>query len=107
MQTHQEQTDHEQTHQEQTHPSVKQYVTIAVVLAVLTAIEVGIYYVEALKGILVPALLVLAVVKFALVVLWFMHLKFESRLFMRLFVTGLVLALTLFAVVLATFFARR
>ncbi len=49
----------------------------------------------------------LAVVKFALVVLWFMHLKFESRLFMRLFVTGLVLALTLFAVVLATFFARR
>ena len=102
MQTHQEQTDHAQTH-----PSVKQYVTIAVVLAVLTAIEVGIYYIKALEGILVPALLVLAVVKFALVVLWFMHLKFESRLFMRLFVTGLVLALTLFAVVLATFFARR
>ena len=41
-------------------------------------------------GILIPTLLVLAIVKFALVVLWFMHLKFDDRRFARFFVMGLV-----------------
>jgi hypothetical protein len=44
--------------------------------------------------------------KFALVALWFMHLKFDSRLFRRLFVAGLLIALAVFAIVLGTFFAR-
>jgi cytochrome c oxidase subunit IV len=86
------------------HPTPRQYVMIAVVLAVITAFEVAIYYIEAARGFLVPLLIFFAFLKFLLVVLWFMHLRFDSRLFRRLFVTGLVLAFIVFAVVLATFF---
>jgi cytochrome c oxidase subunit 4 len=88
------------------HPGPRSYVMVAVVLAVITAAEVAIYYVSSLRSVLVPFLLAFSGVKFVLVVLWFMHLKFDSRLFRRLFVTGLILALVVFAVVLATFFLR-
>jgi cytochrome c oxidase subunit IV len=88
----------------QHHPTVRNYVVIAVVLAVITALEVLVYYVEAAAGFLVPMLIVFAFLKFALVVLWFMHLRFDSRLFGRFFVTGLVLAFIVFGVVLASFF---
>jgi cytochrome c oxidase subunit IV len=86
------------------HPTPRNYVMIAVVLAVITALEVLIYYVEAVSGLLVPMLIVFAFLKFALVALWFMHLRFDSRLFRRLFVTGLVLAFIVFGIVLANFF---
>ncbi|HEX2049823.1 MAG TPA: cytochrome C oxidase subunit IV family protein [Actinomycetota bacterium] len=88
------------------HPGPRQYVGIAVVLAVVTLAEVAIYYVEALADLLVPFLIAFAVVKFALVALWFMHLRFDSNVFKRLFVTGIVLALSVFGIVLWVFFAR-
>lgn len=90
----------------QEHPRPRQYVTVAVILGVITAFEVGIYYLGSLRVILVPTLIVFAFLKFSLVVLWFMHLRFDSRLFLRLFVTGLVLAGLVFAVVLVTFFTH-
>lgn len=86
------------------HPSDRSYVGIAVVLAALTALEVATYYVEEqLGGFLVPALMVMMVVKFALVVAWFMHLRFDSNLFTRVFVSGLVLAVSVYAAALLTF----
>ena len=88
------------------HPGPRQYVKIGIILAVVTAAEVAIYYVESLRDFLVALLIVFAVIKFFLVVTWFMHLRFDSALFRRLFVAGLVLALLVFAVVLVTFFAR-
>jgi cytochrome c oxidase subunit 4 len=88
------------------HPTPRQYVKIGVVLAIVTAMEVAIYYIEAVRDLIVPFLIAFAVIKFFLVVTWFMHLKFDSKLFRRLFVTGLVLALAIFGVVLAIFFSR-
>lgn len=88
------------------HPSPRQYVNVAIILAIITAVEVAIFYIEALEVILVPALIALSLIKFALVILWFMHLKFDSPLFRRLFVTGVVLALFVFGIVLAIFFTR-
>jgi cytochrome c oxidase subunit IV len=88
------------------HPDPIEYVKVAVVLAVVTALEVGMYYVTALRDVLVPLLIAFAVIKFALVVLWFMHLRFDSKIFRRLFVFGLVLALLVFGVVLWNFFSR-
>ena len=55
------------------------------------------------RGILIPTLSVLAIVKFALVVLWFMHLKFDDRRFARFFVMGLSGAAILYLVVLISF----
>jgi cytochrome c oxidase subunit 4 len=86
------------------HPGPRQYVAVAVVLFIITAIEVAIYYVTALESLLVPMLIFFSFMKFVLVVLWFMHLKFDSRLFKRLFITGLILAFFVFGVVLSIFF---
>lgn len=78
------------------HPGYAEYVKIAVILAVLTLIEVGVYYVDALEDVLIPILVGLATLKFALVAMWFMHLKFDSRLFSVTFVGGIILAAAVF-----------
>ncbi len=86
------------------HPSDRSYVGIALILAVITAAEVATFYLEdELGSALVPILLVMMVVKFAMVAGWFMHLRFDSNLFTRLFVTGIVLAVGVYMAVLATF----
>ena len=89
------------------HPGPREYVRIAVVLAVVTAFEIALFYLEPVAegfgGIIVVALIVLMIIKFALVGLWFMHLKFDNPLFMRLFVAGLGIAVTVFGVVLLMF----
>ena len=86
------------------HPSPRQYVQIALLLAVLTAIEVALYYTEPTFGRLVtPALLILAAIKFGLVVGYYMHLKFEKRLLTGFFGAGFILAGLVYAVVLVTF----
>ena len=84
------------------HPSAKEYIRIGVILAVLTALEVATYYVD-VGGALVPTLIGLSVVKFALVVMWFMHLKFDSPTYARYFLMGLAGATTLYLVVLISF----
>jgi cytochrome c oxidase subunit IV len=89
------------------HPGPRQYVGVAVVLALITSIEVAIYYVESLKSLLVPMLIFFSFIKFMLVALWFMHLRFDSRLFRRLFVTGVILAFVVFGVVLSIFFLHQ
>jgi cytochrome c oxidase subunit IV len=86
------------------HPGPRQYVIVAVVLAVVTAMEVGLFYVGFLPSpVVVASLLVLMAIKFALVVLWFMHLRFDSPIYKRLFVAGLALASSVFVIVLVTF----
>ena len=77
---------------EHAHPNALKYIQIATVLAVLTAIEVAVYYSKELHPVLVPILLSLSAVKFALVVLFYMHLKFDSRIFSALFTLGLMIA---------------
>ena len=84
------------------HPGALEYVQIGVVLAVVTAIEVGLYYLDLAHNLLVVLLIVLSALKFSLVVLWFMHLKFDNRLFTQLFAGGFLLALMIFMVALVT-----
>jgi len=74
------------------HASVGFYWMIGIVLAVITALEVAVFYIPALSGVLAPTLLILSAGKFALVVMFFMHLKFDSKLFTSVFMAGLVLA---------------
>lgn len=86
------------------HPSPAQYWKIAGFLAVLTAIEVALFYIdeELELGILNAALLLsLSSIKFIVVVGWFMHVKYERPMITRFFTAGFVLALGLYLVVLA------
>ena len=83
------------------HPDPSAYVGIAVILAVVTAAEVGLYYVTDVDAWLIStALVVLMAIKFFLVAMWFMHLRFETPLFRRLFYGGAVLAVVAYGVVL-------
>ena len=85
------------------HPSAKEYIRIAIILAVITAAEVAVYYMEGAREFLIPLLFLFSFIKFSLVVLWFMHLRFDSRTYARFFVMGLAGAITLYLVVLLTF----
>lgn len=85
------------------HPSPKEYVRIAVILAAVTAAEVAVYYIDAARDFLIPMLFLFALVKFSLVVMWFMHLRFDSRTYARFFVLGLAGAVTLYIAVLLMF----
>jgi cytochrome c oxidase subunit 4 len=86
------------------HPTPFQYVMIAVILCVITALEVGMYYIEddVPKGLYVAILLTMAVVKFVIVVSWYMHLRTDRLIFRRLFIVGSIGAVVLYAIVLAT-----
>jgi cytochrome c oxidase subunit 4 len=97
-------TDEEQAHDGSHVHEVndKQYIVIALMLVVLTAIEIAISYLDT-GAFMVPLLLILMAVKFFTVVGYFMHLKFDNRLFGVMFYTGLALAVLLYTAVLATF----
>lgn len=92
----------EGAHAEHAHPSPSKYVGIGLILAVVTAVEVALYYTELSGYVLVALLLGLAFVKFGMVAAYFMHLKFDGRLLKRLFVAGIVLALAVYTVALVT-----
>lgn len=83
-------------HHEAGHPGDRTYIWVAIFLAAITAIEVVIYYIEALDAILVPALVILSAVKFATVVGYFMHLKFDGKLLTVIFASGLIVALAVY-----------
>lgn len=74
------------------HPTEAQYVKIALFLAVVTGIEVGLFYTSFSEVATNVTLLVLAGVKFVVVAAYFMHLKFDNPIVRRLFITGFVLA---------------
>ena len=73
-------------------PSVRTYLMVGAVLAVITAIEISVFYLTALARFLAATLVVLSIAKFALVVMFFMHLRFDHRLFRWLFVGPLAIA---------------
>jgi cytochrome c oxidase subunit IV len=77
---------------ERPHPTPSKYVFIAIVLTAVTIVEVGVYYVDALRSAFLLIFLALSAVKFALVAMFYMHLRFDNRLFSVLFFGGLALA---------------
>jgi cytochrome c oxidase subunit 4 len=94
------------TPHEHAHPSDKEYYVVAFVLALITAAEVATYYIGFFKDHfvwLLIALLPMMIVKFGMVVAFFMHLRFDNKLLRRIFLTGLLLAVAVYLIVLSTF----
>jgi cytochrome c oxidase subunit 4 len=86
------------------HPEIGTYWTVGGVLAVLTALEISTYWWPKNwhRGTHI-ALIIMMVIKFALVVLFFMHLKFDAKMLRRAFFFGLGLALAVYLVMLTSF----
>jgi cytochrome c oxidase subunit IV len=87
----------ETEHGKHAHPGVMTYVVIGIILGVLTAMEVAVIYIPALDPVALPILLVLTAAKFALVVMFYMHLKMDHAIFSWVFVAPMLL--TVFLVV--------
>lgn len=85
------------------HPTPMTYFKVAMILSVITAIEVAIFYVEDLGHGIIPILVVLSAAKFALVAMFYMHLRYDAKLFTSFFVGGLILAFTIGIALLALF----
>lgn len=90
--------------EEHAHPSPFQYVMIAVVLCVITGIEIGAYYLDKAipDGALTAILVVSAIAKFFIVASWYMHLKTDKRIFRRFFILGITGTMILYTIVLLT-----
>ncbi len=88
---------------EYAHPGPETYAKVAAMLVLLTAVEVGVYYVRGFGSAMVALLLALAATKFTLVALFYMHLKFDSPLFARLFVGGMAIGASILLALLALF----
>jgi len=85
------------------HPTPRQYVRIALILGVLTGLEVSTYFVD-FGRVAIPLLIVLMAIKFVMVAGWFMHLKFDSTWFTLMMYTGLAFALVLYSITVAVVF---
>ena len=91
-------TDDEVEDHSHDHPGDGQYVKIALILAGITALEVGTYFVEELNNGIIAALYVMMILKFVIVIGYFMHLKYDSKIFRWMFVGGLALAVAVYLI---------
>jgi|SRR6185312_17117819 len=92
------------------HPTWKEYKWVALILTVITVVEVWVYYTPLQNSpVFVPLLLIMSAVKFAIVVLFYMHLKYDHRLFKALFTGPLIIAISTLIALLFLFgkFAGR
>ena len=82
-------------HDMDAHPvhGTKTYWVIGAYLFVLTALEIAAYYIEdQLGNLAAPTILILSAAKFALVVMFYMHLKYDSKTFTGIFIFPMALA---------------
>ncbi len=80
------------------------YAWVGVILAIITLAEVWIFTFETLGPWFVPLLLILSLMKFILVVAFFMHLRFDNKLFSWIFGFGFLIGVAVFLALLALFF---
>ena len=77
------------------HPTWSIYWKVATILTLITVVEVWVYYIPSISQshVFVPLLLVMSALKFAIVVLFYMHLKYDHRIFRALFTGPLIVAM--------------
>ena len=83
---------HSQASGEGAHPTVSTYIRVAIILALITLIEVGVFYLDFNRTAFILVFVFMSGVKFAIVIMFYMHLKFDNILFSRLFLGGLAIA---------------
>lgn len=88
------------------HATVRTYINVAIVLALITAVEVASLYIPGIPNpLLVGSLLVMSALKFYLVVGFFMHLKYDHQIMRSLFVGPLIIAVAIILAIMALFSA--
>ena len=89
-------------HGEEHYPNEWQYIKVFLILFAITMFEVGIYYISGARRAVTTLMIFSMIAKFSIVALYFMHLRFDSKLFRRLFVTGIILAVLVYLIALSS-----
>ena len=101
-------SDHAHADHAHEHPTWKQYKWVALILGAITAFEVWVYYTPFKESpYFVPTLLILSATKFAIVVMLYMHLKYDHKLFRALFTGPLLIAMSTLAALMFLFINRH
>jgi len=100
-------SDHGHEPHTHAHPTAKKYLGIAIILTIITVVEVAIFYIPSMHRFLPPILLTLSALKFALVAMFYMHLKFDHRLYSWVFVVPMCFAAAIILALLALFSASH
>jgi cytochrome c oxidase subunit 4 len=81
--------------EEHEHPNWGTYKWVALWLTLITIFEVWLYYIPSFVAskLFIPTLLSMSALKFAIVVMFYMHLKYDHTIFRRLFVGPLIIAI--------------
>ena len=97
--------DHASMGEVHEHPTWKQYKWVALILTLITVVEVWVYYIPSFVAtkLFIPALLIMSAVKFAIVVMFYMHLKYDHKLFRALFTGPLIIAIITLIVLMLLF----
>ncbi|HET9455311.1 MAG TPA: cytochrome C oxidase subunit IV family protein [Gemmatimonadaceae bacterium] len=97
--------DHHAMGEVHEHPTWKQYKWVALILTLITVVEVWVYYIPSFvaSGMFIPSLLVMSAVKFFIVVAYYMHLKYDHKLFRVLFIGPLIIAIITLIVLMLLF----
>lgn len=91
------------------HPSDRTYLKIGSLLFILTAVEIALYFVEdAFESdwslyVLIASLIILSSIKFVLVVMYYMHLKWDDRMFTWFFLAGMFVAAAIILAMMAMY----
>ena len=93
--THAEAHGDDAPHEDEHHPQWPTYWKVALILTAITVVEVWIYYIPAFVAtkLFLPSLLIMSAIKFAIVVAFYMHLKYDHSLFRALFIGPLIIAI--------------
>lgn len=96
---------HDAKHAAHAHPSGATYLKVAAILTIITVVEVWAYYIPTLVAspLFNPSLIIMSAAKFAIVVLFYMHLKYDHRLFKALFTGPLIVAMATIVALLFLF----
>jgi len=87
----------------QAHAGRGTYWLIALILGIITVLEVAVFYVPLLHEVIVPILLVLSATKFAMVAMFFMHLKYDKPILTTVFAGGIVVATVIILAIMLLF----
>jgi cytochrome c oxidase subunit 4 len=98
-------SDHTAMGEVHEHPTWSTYWKVAVILTLITVVEVWVYYIPSFVAsrLFVPALLIMSAIKFAIVVAFYMHLKYDHKLFRALFTGPLIIAILTLIVLMFLF----
>jgi cytochrome c oxidase subunit IV len=91
----------EQAREAHIHPGASVYAPVAIILAILTGLEILVYYLNVAPVVLVPVVIILGLANIVLSALFYMHLRYDDPVLKSMFsFAGLLASLLMISLLL-------